>query len=163
MFAERLAFELQTFFRSSLLSFEIFIGREATTRNTSAVHRLQKDGTGQSIIRMWYKKKLGVIRWLDCPCEIIWKLHFSSLSKQFLYVFLSFCLLPSSFFFSPIYPFFLFSRPLARLVIWGGQNVSPLVSLPSLQANVLTLEAPLVDFFFVFLCKEFLAISHNFE
>ena len=74
-----------------------------------------------------------------------------------------FCLLPSSFFFSPIYPFFLFSRPLARLVISGGQNVSPLVSLQSLQANVLTLEAPLVDFFFVLLCKEFLAIYHNFE
>ena len=67
------------------------------------------------------------------------------------------------FLFSPIYPFFLLSRPLARLVISGGQNVSPLVSLQNLQANVLTLEAPLVDFFFVFLCKEFLAIYHNFE
>ena len=78
-------------------------------------------------------------------------------------LFFSFCLLPSSFFFPPIYPFFLFSRPLARVIISGGQNVSSLVSLQSLQANVLTLEAPLVDIFFVFLCKEFLAISHNFE
>ena len=56
-----------------------------------------------------------------------------------------FCL-PLSFF--PL--FILFSylvAPFARLVISGGQNVSPLVSLQSLQANILTLEAPLVDFF----------------
>ena len=39
-----------------------------------------------------------------------------------------------------------------------------LVSLQNFPAIVLnTLEAPLIDFFFVFLCKEFLAISHNFE
>ena len=60
--------------------------------------------------------------------------------------------------------FFLFGRPLARLVISGDQNVSLLVSLQNFQAIVLnTLEAPLVDFFFVSLSKEFLAISHNFE
>ena len=57
--------------------------------------------------------------------------------------------------FSPIYAFFLFSRPLARLVISGGQNiqnVSLLVSLQNFPAIVLnTLEAPLIDFFFVFL------------
>ena len=40
----------------------------------------------------------------------------------------------------------------------------PLVSLENFPAIVLnTLEAPLNDLFFVFLCKEFLAISHNFE
>ena len=40
----------------------------------------------------------------------------------------------------------------------------PLVSLQNFPAIVLnTLEVPLIDFFFVFLCKEFLAISHNFE
>ena len=43
-------------------------------------------------------KKLGVIRWLDCPCEIIWKLHFNSLSKQFLYVLFSASCLPLPFF-----------------------------------------------------------------
>ena len=79
-----------------------------------------------------------------------------------MFFFLSVFCLPFSFF-PPFILFFLFSRPLARLVISGGQNVSPLVSLQNLQANVLTLEAPLVDFFFVFLCKEFLAIYHIFE
>ena len=163
MFAERLAFELQTYFRSSLLSLRKF-RRERSDHpkyvcSPQATERLNRIEYNSYVIC----KKLGVIRWLDCPCEIIWKLHFSSLSKQFLYAFFSLCLLPSSFFFSPIYPFFLFSRPLARLVISGGQNVSPLVSLQNLQANVLTLEAPLVDFFFVFLCKEFLAIYHIFE
>ena len=77
-----------------------------------------------------------------------------------------FFFLPSAFIFhfSPIYAFFLFSRPLARLVISGGQNVSLLVSLQNFPAIVLnTLEVPLIDFFFVFLCKEFLASSHNFE
>ena len=60
--------------------------------------------------------------------------------------------------------FFLFSRPLARLVISGGQNVSLLVSLQNFPAIVLnTLEVPLSDFFFVFLCEKFLAISDNFE
>ena len=40
----------------------------------------------------------------------------------------------------------------------------PLVSLQNFPAVVLnTLEAPLIDFFFVSLCKEFSAISHNFE
>ena len=66
--------------------------------------------------------------------------------------------------FSPIYAFFLCSRPLARLVISGGQNVSLLMSLQNFPAIVLnTLKAPLSDFFFVFLCKKFLAISDNFE
>ena len=73
------------------------------------------------------------------------------------------------FFFLPsVVPFlfsaFIFSRPLVRLVISGGQNVSLMVSLQNFQAIVLnTFEAPLIDFFFVFLSKEFLAISHNFE
>ena len=99
----------------------------------------------------------GQMAWLSI--EIIWKLHFSSLSKQFLYVFFL-----SSSFFPHLSFFFLFGLPLARLVISGGQNVSPLVSLQNFQAIVLnTLEAPLADFFFVSLSKEFLAISHNFE
>ena len=132
---------------------EIFGGREATTRNTSAVHRLQKDGTGQSIILMWYAKNLG---WSD-GLIVHLKLYESCISAHCLnnscMLCFSFCLLPSSFFFSPIYPFFLFSRPLARVVISGGQNVSPLVSLQSLQANVLTLEAPLVDIFLYFCAR----------
>jgi len=77
-----------------------------------------------------------------------------------------FFFLPSAFLFhfSPIYAVFLFSRPLARLAFSGGQNVSLLVSLQNFPAIVLnTLEAPLIDFYFVFLDKEFLAISHNFE
>ena len=153
MFAERLAFELQTCFRASLFSLRNF--RRERSDNPKYVCSPQATEWWNRVEYNSYVicKKLGVIRWLDCPCEIIWKLHFSSLSKQFLYVFLSFCLLPSSFFFSPIYPFFLFSRPLARLVTWGGQNVSPLVTLQSLQANVLTLEAPLVDFFLYFCAR----------
>ena len=160
MFAERLALELQTYFRSSLLSLRKF--RRERSDHPKYVCSPQATERSNRIEYNSYVicKKLGVIRCLDCPFEIIWKLHFSSLSKQFLYVSLSSAFL---FLFSPIYPFFLFSRPLARLVISGGQNVSPLVSLQNLQANVLTLEAPLVDFFFVFLCKEFLAIYHNFE
>ena len=78
--------------------------------------------------------------------------------------------IPLCFFFFPlpfslIYHFFSYLvAPLARLVISGDQNVSLLVSLQNFQAIVLnTLEASLVDFFFVSLSKEFLAISHNSE
>ena len=77
-----------------------------------------------------------------------------------------FFFLPPAFLFLSflIYAFFLFSRPLARLVISGGQNVSLLMSLQNFPAIVLnTLEAPLSDFFFVFLFKKVLAISDNFE
>ena len=61
MFAERIAGELQTYFRLSLLSF-LFGGREATTGNMPAVRRLQKDWTGKSIMRKWYATNLG---WSD--------------------------------------------------------------------------------------------------
>ena len=59
--------------------------------------------------------KHRVVRWLDCPCEIIWKLHFSSLSKQFLYVFFSFCLLSSSFLFPHLSFFSYLVAPLSVL------------------------------------------------
>ena len=47
-----------------------------------------------------------------------------------------FFFLPPAFLFHsfPIYAFFLFSRPLARLVISGSQNVSLLVSLQNFPA-----------------------------
>ena len=163
MFAERLACELQTYFRSSLLSLRNFGGREATTRNTSAVHRLQKDGTGHSIIRMWYAKNLG---WSDCLIVHV-KLYESCISTHLpsnsCMFFFSFCLLPSSSIFPPC---MLFSYLVAPLPVLSFQEAKmlPLVSLQNFPAIVLnTLEVPLIDFFFVFLCKEFLAISHNFE
>ena len=99
MFAERLACELQTYFRSSLLS----LGNFRRERSDNPKYVCSPQAT-ERWNRAYYNlyvicKKLGVIRWLDCPCEIIWKLHFSSLSKQFLYVFfLSVFCLPLSFF-----------------------------------------------------------------
>ena len=63
-------------------------------------------------------KKLGVIRWPDCPCEIIWKLHFSSPSKQFLYVLFFF--LPSVFPFL-FSSFILFSYLVAPLSVLSFQ------------------------------------------
>ena len=151
MFAERVACELQTYLRSSLLSLRNF--RRERSDNPKYVCSPQATEWWNRAEYNSYVicKKTGVIRWLDWPCEIIWKLHFNSLSKLFLYVFF----LPPAFLFLSflIYAFFLFSRPLARLVISGGQNVSPLVSLQSLQANVLTLEAPLVDFFLYFCAR----------
>ena len=94
MFAERLAFELQTYFRSSLLSLRKF-RRERSDHpkyvcSPQATERLNRIEYNSYVIC----KKLGVIRWLDCPCEIIWKLHFNSPSKQFLHV--NIFLLPSS-------------------------------------------------------------------
>ena len=109
MFAERLACELQTYFLSSLLSVQNF--RRERSDNPKYVCSPQATEWWNRVEYNSYVlcKKLGVIRWLDCPCEIIWKLHFNSLSKQFLYV----CFLPPAFlFFSfPIYAFFLFSPP----------------------------------------------------
>ena len=64
-------------------------------------------------------KKLGVIRWLDCPCENIWKLHFKSPSKQFLYVFF-FCLLSAFLFHFP--RFMLFSYLVAPLPLLSFQE-----------------------------------------
>ena len=119
MFAERLAFELQTYFRSSLLSLRKF-RRERSDHpkyvcSPQATERLNRIEYNSYVIC----KKLGVIRWLDCPCEIIWKLHFSSLSKQFLYVFfLSVFCLPLSFF--P--PFILFSYLVAPLPVLSFQE-----------------------------------------
>ena len=115
MFAERLACELQTYFRSSLLSLRNI--RRDRSDNPKYVYSPQA-GTGQSIIRV-ICKKLGVVRWLDCPCEIIWKLHFNPPSKQFLYVFFSFCLLPSSSIFPP---FMLFSYLVAPLPVLSFQE-----------------------------------------
>ena len=117
MFAERLTFELQTYFRSSLLSLRKF--RRERSDHPKYVCSPQATERSNRIEYNSYVicKKLGVIRWLDCPCEIIWKLHFSSLSKQFLYV--SFCLLPSSFFFPP---FILFSYLVAPLPVLSFQE-----------------------------------------
>ena len=150
MFAERLAFELQACFRSSLLSLGNF-RRERSDNpkyvcSPQATERWNRAEYNSYVIC----KKLDQMAWSD-GLIVHLKLYESCISAHCLnnscMLFFSFCLLPSSFFFPPIYPFFLFSRPLARVVISGGQNVSPLVSLQSLQANVLTLEAPLVDIF----------------
>ena len=132
MFAERLACELQTYFRSSLLSLRNF--RRERSDNPKYVCSPHATEWWNRVEYNSYVicKKLGVIRWLDCPCEMIWKLHFNSLSKQFLCVFF----LPPAFLFLsfPIYAFFLFSRPLACLVISRSQNVSLLVSLQNFPA-----------------------------
>ena len=133
MFAERLACELQTYFRSSLLS----LGNFRRERSANPKYVCSPQATAEWWNRVEYNsyvicKKLGVIRWPDCPCEMIWKLHFNSLSKQFLYVFFSASCLPLPFF--PHLCFFLFSRPLAHLVISGGQNVSLLMSLQNFPA-----------------------------
>ena len=109
--------------------------------------------------KFWGDQMAWLYRWKYI--KVPFQLTFQTIPSCF---FFSFCLPPSSSIFSPIYAFFLFSRPLARLVISGGQNVSLLMSLQDFPAIVLnTLEAPLSDFFFVFLCKKFLAISDNFE
>ena len=156
MFAERLACELQTYFLSSPFSLRNF--RRERSDNPKYVCSPQATEWWNRVEYNSYVicKKLGVIRWLDCPCEIIWELHFNSLSKQFLHVF--FFLPPAFLFLSfPIYAFFFFSRPLARLVkmfrCWCPYKIfQPLILI-----------APLIDVFFVFLCNKFLAISHNFE
>ena len=167
MFAERLAFELQTCFRSSpLLSLRNFrrerIDNPKYVCSPQATERWNRSEHNSYVIC----KKLGVIRWLDCPCEIIWKLHFSSLSKQFLYVFFSFCLLPSSFFFPP---FILFSCLVAPLPVLSFQKAK--MFLKCFVLGLLTKFTSQCSYtwssscrlFFVFLCKEFLVISHNFE
>ena len=80
-------------------------------------------------------------------------------------IFFSSCFLSSSS--SSLFPpLILFSYLVASLPVLTFQEakMSLLVSLQKFQTIVLnTLEAPLIDFFFVFLCKEFLAISDNFE
>ena len=131
MFAERLAFELQTYFRSSLLSLRNF--RRERSDNPKYVCSPQATERSNRAEYNWYVicKKLGVIRWLDCPCEIIWKLHFNCPNNSCLLFFLPPAFLFLSFL---IYAFFLFSLPLARLVISGGQNVSVLVSLQNFPA-----------------------------
>ena len=161
MFAERLACELQTYFRSSLLSLRNF--RRERRDNPKYVCRLQKDGRAHSIIRMWYAKNLG---WSDGLIVRV-KLYESCISTHLpnnsCMFFFSFCLLPSSFIFPP---FMLFSYLVAPLPVLSFQEAKmlPLVSLQNFIAIVVnTLEVPLIDFFFVFLCKEFWAISHNFE
>ena len=160
MFAERLACELQTYFRSSLLSLRNF--RRERSDNPKYVCSPQATERWNRVEYNSYVicKKLEVIRWLDCPCEIIWKLHFNSLSKQFLYVFF-FCLVPSS---SSLSPFILLSYLVAPLPVLSFQEAKMFRSwCPYKIFQPLISIAPFIDVFFVFLCKKFLAISHNFE
>ena len=72
-----------------------------------------------------------------------------------------FCLLPSSSFLSP---FMLFSYLVAPLPVLLFQEAKMFRCwCPYNIFQPLILIAPLIDVFFVFLCKKFLAISHNFE
>ena len=158
MFAERLAFELQTYFRSSLLSLRNF--RRERSDNPKYVCSPQATEWWNRVEYNSYVicKKLGVIRWLDCPCEIIWKLHFNCPNNSCLFFF---CLLPSSSFLSS---FMLFSYLVSPLPVLSFQEAKMFRSwCPCKIFQPLILIAPLIDVFFVFLCKKFLAISHNFE
>ena len=72
-----------------------------------------------------------------------------------------FCLLPSSSFLSP---FMLFSYLAAPLPVLSFQEAKMFRCwCPYNIFQPLILIAPLIDVFFVFLRKKFLAISHNFE
>ena len=72
-----------------------------------------------------------------------------------------FCLLPSS---SILSPFMLFSYLVAPLPVVSFQEAKMFRCwCPYKIFQPLILIAPLIDVSFVFLCKKFLAISHNFE
>ena len=119
-------------------------------------------------------KKLGVIRWLVCPCENIWKLHFKSPSKQFLYVFF-FCLLSAFLFHFP--PFMLFSYLVAPLLVLSFEEAKIFKMFrcwcPYKIFQPLFLIRPTwspsyrlflcISVFFVCISLYFLAISPDFE
>ena len=71
MFAERLACELQTYFRSSRLSLGNFRWERSDNPkyvcSPQATERWNRAEYNSYVIC----KKLGVIRWLDCPFEVI--------------------------------------------------------------------------------------------